>query len=85
MTLVVIEGMILAVGGSVLGLILGHGVIEMIGQFTPMGANMALSGGVFLAEIWLVWAAFLACSLVACLIPAYEAYKTDIRQTLTHY
>jgi len=84
MLLVIIEGMTIAVIGSLVGLLMGHGVIEMMGQFTSKGAEMGLRGFLFYSDIWLVWGLLLLLSLLACLIPAWEAYKTDIRSTLTH-
>lgn len=84
MMLVLIEGMTIAVIGSLMGLLLGHGAIEAMGQFTAKGTEMGLHGFLFYRDIWLVWGVLLLLSLLACLIPAWEAYKTDIRKTLSH-
>ncbi len=84
MLLVLTEGMTIAVIGSLVGLLLGHGMVEAMGQFTAKGAEMGLRGFLFYSDIWLVWGVLLMLSLLACLIPAWEAYKTDIRSTLTH-
>lgn len=84
MLLVIIEGMTIAVIGSLVGLLLGHGMIEIMGQFTAKGMEMGLRGFLFYSDIWLVWGFLLTLSLLACLIPAWEAYKTDIRKTLSH-
>lgn len=84
MMLVLIEGMTIAVVGSLAGLLLGHGMVEALGQFTAKGAEMGLRGFLFYPDIWLVWGVLLLLSLLACLIPAWEAYKTDIHKTLSH-
>lgn len=84
MLLVIIEGMVITVIGSLVGLALGHGFIEAIGHYTSKGADIGLTGWRFYHDIWLIWGALMVLSLLACLIPAWEAYKTDIRQSLTH-
>lgn len=82
--LVIIEGMTIALVGSIAGLLLGHGLMEAIGTATAKGLEMGLEGLFFLSEVWLLWGVVLLLSFIACLIPALEAYKTDIRSTLNH-
>lgn len=84
MMLVIMEGMSIALIGSVLGLLFGHGFIEMIGIYTVKGSEMGLSGFMFLPEVWIIWGIVVLFSVVICLVPAWEAYKTDIRSILTH-
>ena len=80
--LVVLEGMTIAIAGSVLGLLMGHGLMAGMGAFTAKGLEIGLQGFFFLPEVWLLTGIVLLLSLVACLIPAWEAYKTDIRSIL---
>ncbi len=82
--LVIMEGMTIVLIGSIAGLLLGHGLMEAIGMFTEKGMEMGLEGLFFLPAVWIVWGIVLLLSLLACLIPAWEAYKTDIWNTLTH-
>ncbi len=84
MLLVIIEGMTIAVIGSLVGLALGHGFIEVMGLYTSKGSEIGLTGWRFYDDIWLIWGALMLLSLLACLIPAWEAYKADIRRSLTH-
>jgi len=82
--LVIIEGMAIASIGSFAGLIIGHVLVSLLGVFTRKGAEIGLSGFVFLPSIYVLWLGVLFVSFIACLIPAWEAYKTNIRSTLTH-
>jgi putative ABC transport system permease protein len=81
--LVIIEGMAIALVGSIAGLLLGHGLVEIAGTFTEKGSEMGLDGFLFLSDIWVLWGIVLLLSLLACLVPAWEAYKADLRSTLT--
>jgi len=80
--LVVGEGISIAFIGSVLGLLLGHGMVEIIGNFSHKGIELGLEGFIFVYKIWFLWLFLLFISLVICLIPAWYAYKVDIRDTL---
>ncbi len=85
MLLVAIEGMSIAFIGSILGLLLGCGLIEGIGAFTDKGREMGLEGLFLLKDVLVLWGGVMLLSLIACLVPAWEAYKADIRMTLTRF
>ena len=82
--IVIIEGMIISIIGSLIGLIAGHLAIEMIGNYSYKGAELGLTGFIFLPQIFILWAGILLLCLIICLIPAIRAYKTDIKEMLTH-
>lgn len=82
--IVIIEGMIIAIIGSLFGIILGHLAIEIIGNYTIKGSELGLTGFMFLPQIFILWAVILLLCLVTCIIPAFRAYKTDIKEMLTH-
>lgn len=83
--LIILEGMLIATAGSAAGLLAGHVVVSLLGTFTAKGAEMGLHGFVFLPSLYWLWAIVLLVSFVACLIPAWEAYKTNIRNTLARH
>lgn len=83
--LVVIEGMLIAGIGSLAGIISGHVLVALLGGLTRKGMEMGLHGFVFLPSIFMLWGLVLFISFLACLVPAWEAYKTNIRSTLTHH
>lgn len=82
--IVIIEGMIISIIGSLIGIISGHLAIEIIGSLTTKGSELGLTGFIFLPEIFILWAVTLSLCLIICIIPAIRAYKTDIKEMLTN-
>jgi len=80
--IIIIEGMILTLIGSLLGLIAGHFFVELIGKYQEEG-QITFNAYVFLQqEIYLLIAGLLI-GLIASIIPAIQAYKTDIAKILS--
>ncbi len=79
--IVVMEGMMLTLVGSVIGLVVGHTALEMIGHLQASD-QARLNGWAFdSAEVYLLITG-LAIGLLAAIIPAAQAYRTDIAKTL---
>jgi putative ABC transport system permease protein len=77
-----LEALILAAGGALLGLLLGHGVAELLGRLLPEARDVGLTGLLWRTEeLYLVLLA-LGVGVLAALIPAIQAYRTDIAATL---
>lgn len=81
LTIVVLQGLVIAVGASLLGLALGHlcawGVARYIKTTTAIYSPAA-----FVAEeIWLILVA-IGLSLVLSLIPAIRSYRADVVEDL---
>jgi putative ABC transport system permease protein len=77
-----LEALLLACAGALLGIVLGHAVAEAVGRLLPEGRNLGLSGlGWLPAELY-VWCLALLVGLVAALLPAIQAYRTDIAAVL---
>ncbi|HET9404113.1 MAG TPA: FtsX-like permease family protein, partial [Burkholderiales bacterium] len=82
MALMLFEGVLLAGLGAVLGLAAGHALTEALGYTLKAAQQVAVTGRVWLIEeLWLVGIA-LAVGIVAALLPAWRAYRTDIAHTL---
>lgn len=82
MMLMLFEGALLAGLGAVLGLALGHAVTEALGYALKAAQQVAVTGWVWVpGELWLFGLA-LAVGVVAALLPAWHAYRTDIAHTL---
>ena len=80
--LLIIEGLILAILGCLLGLILAHVGMEVIGNLLSQDYRYNFSGRTFLKrELWLVVGA-IAIGLIASILPALQASRTDISETL---
>jgi putative ABC transport system permease protein len=79
---VLIEGVLLAACGAALGLLLGHIGLELIGRLIPTARDSGMTGLALVpGELWLV-AATLLLGALAALLPAWQAYRTDIAATL---
>jgi putative ABC transport system permease protein len=80
--LVVLEGLLLTLAGGLLGLALGHLATELLGYYNEQAGQTGLTGWLFL-PLELAWLAVcLGVGLLAALIPAYLAYRTDIANVL---
>ncbi|HYD96455.1 MAG TPA: FtsX-like permease family protein [Noviherbaspirillum sp.] len=83
LSLLLVEGLLLAGAGAVLGWLAGHAALEILGRLVSDDRGLSLTGlHVAPAEAWLVPVA-LAVGLAAALLPALRAYLTDIATTLS--
>lgn len=81
-SLLLVEGLLLALGGAVLGWLLGHAAVEVLGWLLSDDQNLTLTGlTIAPAEAWLALVTIIV-GLAAALIPAWRAYRTDIAHTL---
>jgi len=82
MALMLLEGLLLASIGAALGIALGHGLTEVVGMALTAAKQVAVTGWAWVnAELWLIVLA-LGVGVVAALLPAWRAYRTDIAGTL---
>lgn len=82
--LLLTQGLALALGGAVLGWLLGHAGVGLLGALMEGQQNLALSAwAIDPQEAWLLPAALLV-GLLASIVPAVRAYRTDIAATLAH-
>jgi len=80
--LIILEGLLLAVLGCIIGLLLSHGGMAILSVFMKDAYRYAFSGWVFLKEEWILLAGALGIGVLAAVIPAIMAGKTDISKTL---
>ncbi|HWV30569.1 MAG TPA: ABC transporter permease [Dyadobacter sp.] len=80
--MIMLEGALLTTLGSLAGILLGHGALHAIGYW--QGSPQArMDGLAFLPEEgWLI-AMGMFIGLVAALLPAIQAYRTDISETMS--
>lgn len=77
------QGLIIAAVGGIVGVALGHGAIALLARLSPQAAGFGLTGAAFTpGELW-VFCGSLAAGALAALIPAVQAYRTDITKTLS--
>jgi putative ABC transport system permease protein len=82
MRLVLLEALVLSLVGAAIGLVLGHLAAEAVGTMLAADKQGGITGAAWLgSELWLV-ALAAGVGLVAGLVPAWRAYRTDIAYTL---
>lgn len=79
---VVAEGMALTLAGSLLGMGLGHAAVYGFTQAVPQSAQTGFTAWVIYAEEGWLLAASLLLGFVCSLLPAIQAYRTNIHRVL---
>lgn len=79
---VMLEGVITAAAGALLGLLIGHGLVELAARQSATLGGIGLSGLVLHpVELWIVLGT-LGLGAVAALIPAAGIFRQDLAATL---
>jgi putative ABC transport system permease protein len=79
--IIITEGLCLTVIGALAGLLLGHLTLQLVGHYQD-STQAKLSGSIFLVqEIYLVGVGF-GIGLLAALLPAVQAYRSNISKIL---
>jgi len=82
LTLIVMEGLLLAVLGYALGMFLSHGSMYLLADQMKETYQYDFSWSNFLIEEAYLFGGAILIGLVAALIPAVQAHNTDISETL---
>ena len=82
-SLITLEGIILSILGAVIGLLLSHGLLYFFADHLREVYRYNFEAGRFLTEEFYLCVAALVIGFIAAVIPAYQASKTDIAETLT--
>ncbi|MCY1508944.1 lipoprotein releasing system, transmembrane protein, LolC/E family [compost metagenome] len=79
--IVILEGLLLTLGGTLIGLFIGHATLELIGQYQE-SEQARLTGWIFLnAEGYLLLVG-IGIGIFASVIPAMQAYRSNISKIL---
>lgn len=82
-SLIIIEGVILAIIGYIVGMIISHGGMEIMSKFLQSSYRYDFTGWrIILGDAWL-FVGSIILGIIAALIPAYQASYTDIHKTLS--
>jgi putative ABC transport system permease protein len=81
--LVMLEGIMLTFAGTLVGILMGHAALEVIGSFQD-SSQAKLTGLFFLPIEYYLLAAGLITGILAAVIPAIQAYHSDISQILSN-
>ncbi len=80
-SLIILEGLILTLIGTIIGVALGHGILQLIGSYQE-SSQAKMNGLLFINEEVYLLAAGLLIGIVAAIIPAIQAYRADISKIL---
>jgi putative ABC transport system permease protein len=80
--LIVFEGMVIAVLGFLCGIALSHGSMILLADFLEKSYRYDFSAAIFLKEEIYLFGGSLIIGIIAAIIPAFQASKTDIHATL---
>lgn len=81
-TLIILEGLILASIGFLIGMLLSHGGMQLLANMIKDAYRYSFTGSQFLKEEAYLLIGALIIGVVAAIIPAIQASKTDISETL---
>lgn len=79
---ILLEGAMLTLTGSIFGMILGHGIVELFAQVSSEASKTGITGLMFVQEEWMILSGSLLLGLMCALVPAIQAYRTDISRVL---
>jgi len=80
--LIIFEGVILAVLGFIFGIALSHGSMIFLADFLEKSYRYDFTAALFLKEEAYLFGGSLVIGIIAAIIPAFQASKTDIHATL---
>lgn len=79
---IILEGGLLTLLGSIIGLLTGHGVLIILSTVVEETQKAGISGLVFYTQEWIILGGSLLLGLLCAIIPAVQAYRTDISKVL---
>ncbi len=80
---IILEGLLITGIGALAGIALGHCLVFLLTWSNSQSAAAGISGFVFIfEELWIIGLS-LVVGILAALIPAWSAYKTDISKVLS--
>lgn len=80
--MIILEGLLLAVLGYVVGMLISHGGMELLAGEMKAAYRYTFSGRTFLPEELYLLGGALTVGFIAAIIPAIQARNTDISKTL---
>jgi len=80
--IVIFEGILLTLAGTIIGIVLGHLVLQLIGNYQE-SSQARLSGFIWMKDEIYLFAAGLAIGIFAGIIPALQAYRSNISKILS--
>ena len=82
MMVILLESILLSLGGGLLGLRLGHGLLAIAGPWIAEKVNLPLSMLEFRAVELILIPGLIALASIVGYLPAVAAYRTDVGKSL---
>lgn len=79
---VILEGILITVLGGFLGFFLGHGLVEVLVSYYEKSEEIGITGLVIVNNEFSILLLSVVVGVLAALIPAFNAYRTDISKVL---
>jgi len=83
LVLILLEGGLIALGGYLIGAAVGHSAIGVLSGYMQDSYRYALDATEFLPQEGYLLGSCIVLGMLAALLPAIQAYGTDIAETLT--
>ncbi|BDS12038.1 ABC transporter permease [Aureispira anguillae] len=82
--MIIMEGILVAIAGLLLGMIISHLGMEIMASHLEETYKYTFSGWIFLKEEFFLTLGALLIGFFAAIIPAIQAYRVDISETLSN-
>jgi putative ABC transport system permease protein len=79
---IIIEGLMLAILGALLGFVFGHLGIAWVATWEDVADKIQLTGWIWLPEEYTIALMVLWIGFISALIPALQIYRVDVAETL---
>jgi putative ABC transport system permease protein len=79
---VIIEGVIITLLGAFFGFLLGHALVEILAGYYEKSEEVGITGLVFVNQELIVLLLSVGVGIVSAMLPAFNAYRTDISKVL---
>ncbi len=80
---ILLEGGTLTLLGSIIGLLMGHGVLILLSVMIEETQKAGITGFVFYPQEWVILGGSLVLGLACAILPAVQAYRVDISKILS--
>lgn len=77
-----LEGLLMTLGGVAFGFVAGHFITEMVGQWLASSRGVVLTGWLWAPGETLLSVGLLLVGALSAAVPALQAYRTDVAKTL---
>jgi putative ABC transport system permease protein len=79
---ILMEGSVLTLIGSFIGVLMGHGTLLIMSVVLREARKAGISGLIFYEDEWIILGMSLLLGVACAILPAIQAYRTDISKVL---